>query len=104
MGKGVLRRLADYLTCLWDSGEANPHTGNEDTGQMQGRRVATADGKEQTGRDGGDRRKPRAVIGIPYSSDAAEDTDPDEEEETMKRVGMYAFTVAAAAAVMILAA
>lgn len=104
MGKGVLLRLADYLTCLWDSGEADPHAGNEDTGKMQGGRVATADDGDRAGRDGGDRRKPRAVIGIPYSSDAAEDTDPDEEEETMKRVGMYAFAMAAAAAVVILAA
>jgi hypothetical protein len=105
MGKGVFRRLAEYLASFWVSGGADPQAGNEDTDMGQGKNGATADGKVQAGWDGGERRKPRAVIGIPYSSDPAEDTDPDEDEENVKRVGMYAFMMAvAAAAVMILAA
>ncbi|HEX9204394.1 MAG TPA: DUF5666 domain-containing protein [Candidatus Deferrimicrobiaceae bacterium] len=45
------------------------------------------------------------MIGIPYSSDAAENTDPETEEKTMKRIGMYIFTMGlVAAAAMILAA
>lgn len=104
MGKGVFQRLAEYLTSFWLSGEASPQTGSEDPDGRQGRQDAPAGGKEQAGWDGGERRKPRAVIGIPYSSDAAEDTDQDEEGETRKRVGMLAFGIAAAAAAMILAA
>jgi len=77
MGKGLLQRLAGCLRDLKGTSE----------------------------RDGNERNKPCAVIGIPYSSDAAENTDPESEEKTMKRIGMYMFTTAAiAVAAIILAA
>ena len=55
--------------------------------------------------DGNERKKPCAVIGIPYSSDAAENTETKEEEDVMKNNAKYMFTaVAVAAAAVLLAA
>jgi hypothetical protein len=105
MGKGVLQRLAGYLRDLWISWEANPHAWGGGTDRKSARLVAIDGSKGISGWDGVERRKPRAVIGIPYSSDAAENTEMAGEEKTMKRIGMYLFTtVAVAAAAFLIAA
>jgi len=50
-------------------------------------------------REGNERTKPCAVIGIPYSSDAAADTVEEENEENvMKNIPKFMFVFAAAAA------
>ena len=101
----VLRRLAGYLRRFWFTGEESPGDGGEESKGGRGGLAAIEGGKERTGSRGRERGTPRAVIGIPYSSDAAEDEDPEEEEQPMKRIGKRMFALAAAgAAAVILAA
>ena len=71
MEKGVLRRLFGFL-------RGPPH-----------QRKAESEGNERT--------NPCAVIGIPYSSDAAEETVEKEEEDVMKSIAKYMFVFAAVA-------
>ena len=97
MGKNILLRLMDYLRDIpWSGKAAPPSAGRlEEAGKP---RLAVSDGgkgeKERVGKEG---RKPRAVIGIPYSSDAADDTVEEEEEEcVMKKVAKYMFVTGTA--------
>ena len=84
MGKSVVRRLAEYLRDLWVTNEGNAPEENGEAGWEKG--APSAGGEEPAGWDGAERRKLRAVIGIPYSSDNAEDEDPDPEEKPGKRM------------------
>jgi len=72
MGKSILQRLFGFL---WD---------------LSHQRKAESDGNERT--------KPCAVIGIPYSSDAAEETVEKEEESIMRSIAKYMVVFAAVAA------
>jgi hypothetical protein len=73
MGKNILQRLAEYLLDLLSSAEDAPPSAGGVQKSRKPRLTAIEGGKGMTDRDGNERRKPCAVIGIPYSSDAAED-------------------------------
>jgi len=99
MGKNILQRLMDYLRDIPSSGNISPASAGGPGDKSRPRLVAIEGGKGKGDGDGNERRKPAAVIGIPYSSDAAEDTVEDEEEEcVMKRVIKYMCVVGTAVA------
>jgi len=81
MGKNILRRLAEYLRDLTVEGEAAPPSAGAPGDKRRPRLVAIEGGKGKRERDGDEPGKPCAVIGIPYSSDAADETVEDEEKE-----------------------
>ena len=78
MRKDILQRLMEYLRGIPSSGNvAPPSTGRcPECGKT--RLTAIEGGKGKKDRDGNEQKKPTAVIGIPYSSDAAEETVEDE--------------------------
>lgn len=106
METGLLQRLAGYLRDLFATGETDPPAGEGPGDRRRPELTVIEGGKGKSEWDGNERRKPCAVIGIPYSSDAAENTVREaEEEEGMKNITRYMFTVTAvAAAAMLLAA
>jgi len=98
MEKKILQRLFGFLFDSPDQKKANPPS-DGDPGDKRRPRLAAIEGGKGTGKwDGNERRKPCAVIGIPYSSDAADDTVEEEEESIMKHIAKYMFVLAAVAA------
>ncbi|RJP25819.1 MAG: hypothetical protein C4529_00005, partial [Deltaproteobacteria bacterium] len=63
--------------------------------------AAVEGGKGRGSWDGVERRKSRAVIGIPYSSDAAGHTEAEGEEKVMKSAAKYMIFAGVAAAVAV---
>jgi hypothetical protein len=98
MEKSILQRLAEYLRDLAAQGEAAPPSAGDPDDKRQPRLIAIEGGKGKGEPDGNEREKPCAVIGIPYSSDAAEETAENEEEDSMKQVKKYMYGVGAAVA------
>ena len=96
MGKSMLQRLAEYLRDLTAQGEAAPPSAGDPDDKRQPRLIAIEGGKGKGEPDGNERGKPCAVIGIPYSSDAAEETVENEEEDAMKQMKKYMYGVGAA--------
>lgn len=98
MGKNILQRLFGFLWDPSEPGKANPSSG-DDPGDNGRPRLTVIEGGKGNGEwDGNERRKIPAVIGIPYSSDAADDTVEKEEESVMKHIAKYMFVTAAVAA------
>ena len=98
MEKSVLQRLFGFLRDLTDQRKADPPS-DGDPGDKRRPRLTAIEGGKGTGKwDGNERRKPCAVIGIPYSSDAADDTVEEREESIMKHIAKYMFVFAAVAA------
>ncbi len=81
MEKNILQRLAAYLRDL-----------------RQPRLTVIEGGKGKGEWDGNERRKHRAVIGIPYLSDAARSTVEEGKENAMKQMKKYMLAVGAAVA------
>lgn len=100
MGKGILQRLFGFLWDLPDQRKADPPSGDDPGDKRRPRLFVIEGGKGKGEWDGKERRKPCAVIGIPYSSDAASDTVEKEEESGMKKVTKYMFAIGAAVAAM----
>ena len=98
MGKSILQRLAEYLRDLTAQGEAAPPSAGDPDDKRQPRLIAIEGGKGKGEPDGNEREKPCAVIGIPYSSDAADETAENEEEDAMKQMKKYMYGVGAAVA------
>jgi len=98
MGKSIFQRLAEYLRDLTAQGEAAPPSAGDPDDKRQPRLIAIEGGKGKGEPDGNEREKPCAVIGIPYSSDAAEETVENEEEDAMKQMKKYMYGVGAAVA------
>jgi hypothetical protein len=98
MGKSIFQRLAEYLRDLTAQGEAAPPSAGDPDDKRQPRLIAIEGGKGKGEPDGNEREKPCAVIGIPYSSDAAEETAENEEEDSMKQMKIYMYGVGAAVA------
>ena len=98
MKKKMARRLAEYLRELVSSAQAAPPFADRlrDGGKTHPTVIEEGKGKEDG--EGNEGRKPCAVIGIPYSSDAAEKTVRKEEEETMNRKAKYMSAIGAAVA------
>ena len=86
MGKNILQRLAEYLRDLTAQGKAVPPSAGGPGDKSRSRLIAIEGGKGKGERNGNERRNPCAVIGIPYSSDAADDTVEEEEECVMQKV------------------
>jgi len=111
MERNVLQRIAGYLRDLALKEKEGPPSGSRESGPPSSggveetgkpRLIAIDGGKGKSDGDGNERGKPCAVIGIPYSSGAAEDTGEDEEECAMnQRKKKYMFAVGAAAAAAI---
>ena len=80
MGKNILQRLMEYLRDIPSSGTVAPPSAGRCPECGKPRLTAIEGGKGKKDRDGNEQKKPTAVIGIPYSSDAAEETVEDEEE------------------------
>jgi hypothetical protein len=101
MEKGVLRRLFGFLRDSSDQRKANPPS-DGDPGDKERPRLTAIEGRKgkEDGeyREGNERTKPCAVIGIPYSSDAVEETVEKEEESIMKSITKYMFVFPAVAA------
>jgi len=77
MEKSVLRRLLGFLRDPFCQTEADPPSAGDpgDKGRPRLTAVEGGKGKEEMEKRGSDERtKPCAVIGIPYSSEPAEDT------------------------------
>ncbi|MBI5906247.1 MAG: hypothetical protein HZB86_12010 [Deltaproteobacteria bacterium] len=72
-----------------------------DCGERRTGLKAVGSGKGTGGWDGVERRKPRAVIGIPYSSDVARATEADGEEIAVKAGTSNALFIGVAAGVAI---
>jgi hypothetical protein len=98
MEKSVLQRLFGFLRDLTDQRKADPPSGDDPGDKWRPRLTMIEGGKGKGEWDGNERRKPCAVIGIPYSSDAADDTVEEEEESIMKSIAKYMFVFAAVAA------
>ena len=96
MGKNILERLAEYLLDFTAQGKAAPPSAGAPDDNPPPRLIAIEGGKCKRERDGNEREKPCAVIGIPYSSDAAEETVENEEEDAMKQMKKYMYGVGAA--------
>ncbi|GAB4246296.1 MAG: hypothetical protein OHK0028_24080 [Deltaproteobacteria bacterium] len=80
MERNVLQRIAGYLRDLACDDKGGTPFGTGTSASLSAGRpdengkhrlVAIDGGKGKTERDGNERKKPCAVIGIPYSSDAA---------------------------------
>lgn len=92
MGRNILQRLAEYIRDLTGEEEAAPPSAGHPGDKRRPRLVAIEGGKGKGNQDGDEERKPCAVIGIPYSSDAAEETGEDEEhggEDAMNQMRKY---------------
>ncbi len=98
MEKSALQRLFGFLFDLSDQRKADPPSGDDPGDKSRPRLTSIEGGKGKEDREGNERRKPCAVIGIPYSSDAAEETVEKEEESIMKSIAKYMFVFAAVAA------
>ena len=100
MGKNMLQRLMDYLRDIPSSGIVAPPSAERCPECGKPRLTAIDGGKGKKDRDGNEQKKPSAVIGIPYSSDAADETVEDEEEgeDAMKQMKKYMYGVGAAVA------
>jgi hypothetical protein len=98
MEKSVLQRLFGFLWDLSDQRKTDPPSGDDPGDKRRPRLTAIEGGKGKEDRGGNERTKPCAVIGIPYSSDAAEETVEKKEESIMKCIAKYMFVFAAAAA------
>jgi hypothetical protein len=98
MEKSVLQRLFGFLRDLSDQRKADPPSDGDPGDKRRPRLTAVEGGKGKGQWDGNERRKTSAVIGIPYSSDAADDTVEEEEESIMKHIAKYMFVFAAVAA------
>ena len=86
MEKSVLQRLFGFFRDLSDQRKAAPPSpvGLHEGGKP--RLTAIEGGKGKTGWDGNERRKPAAVIGIPYSSDIADGTMEEKgSDESLRR-------------------
>jgi len=94
MEKNLFQRLMDFLLDLPSPTDVPP-SGGRPRDEAKPRLTAIEGGRGKTERDGEERKKPCAVIGIPYSSDAAEDTAEEEEEPSMKQVKKCMFGVGA---------
>jgi hypothetical protein len=100
MGKNILQRLFGFLWDPSDPGKANPPSGDDPGDKGRPRLTVIEGGKGMEKWDGIERRKPCAVIGIPYSSDTADETVEDIEEDAVEKIAKFmlvAGTVAAAA-------
>lgn len=95
MEKSVLKRLFGFLRDLTDQRKADPTSGDDPGDKWRPRLTMIEGGKGKGKWDGNERRKPCAVIGIPYSSDAADDTVEKEEESIMKHIAKYMFGIGA---------
>ena len=86
MGKNILQRLAEFLRDLTAQEKAVPPSAGG-PGDKRRTRMITIEGGEGMGKwDGNERRKPAAVIGIPYSSDAADGTMEEKgSDESLRR-------------------
>ena len=85
MGKSVLSRLIGFFLNSPGRRRADPPS-DGDPGDKRRPCLTLIKGSKGKGEwDGNERRKPCAVIGIPYSSDAAEDTGEEEEEIELRR-------------------
>ena len=98
MEKSVLQRLFGFLRDLSDQRKGDPPSGDDPGDKLRPRLTVIEGGKGKGEWDGNERRKPCAVIGIPYSSNAADDTVEEEEESIMKNIAKYMFVFAAVAA------
>ncbi len=98
MEKNILQQLFGFLRDLTDQREADPPSGDDPGDKWRPRLTVIEGGKGKGKWDGNERRKPCAVIGIPYSSDAADDTVEKEEESIMKHIAKYMYVFAAVAA------
>jgi hypothetical protein len=98
MEKSVLQRLFGFLRDLTDQRKADTPSGDDPGDKWRPRLTMIEGGKGKGKWDGNERRKSSAVIGIPYSSDAAENTVEEEEENIMKHIAKYMFGFAAVAA------
>lgn len=98
MEKSVLQRLFGFLFDLSDQRKADPPSDDDPGDKKRPRLTVIEGGKGKEDREGNERIKPCAVIGIPYSSDAAEETVEKEEESIMKSIAKYMFVFAAVAA------
>jgi hypothetical protein len=98
MEKSVLQRLFGFLCDLSSQRKADPHSDGDPGDKRRPRPTATEGGKGKEDREGNEREKPCAVIGIPYSSDAAEERGEKEKECIMKSNAKYMFVIAAVAA------
>lgn len=105
MEKSVLQRVFGFLCDLFQQGKADPPSCGDPGDKRRNRLTAIEGGRGKEDREGNGRIKPCAVIGIPYSSDAAEKTVETEEESIMRSIAKYMFgTAAVAAAVFVLSA
>jgi hypothetical protein len=98
MEKNILQRLFGFLWDLSYQRKADPPSGDDPGDKWRPRLTVIEGGKGKGKWDGNERRKPCAVIGIPYSSDAADDTVEKEEESIMKHIAKYMYVFAAVAA------
>lgn len=100
MEKNILQRLMEYLRDIPSSGNVAPPSAERCPECGRPRLTAIDGGKGKKDLDDNEQKKPTAVIGIPYSSDAAEETVEDEEEgeDAMKQMKKYMFGVGAAVA------
>lgn len=102
MEKNILQRLFGFLRTLSEQRKADPRSGGDPGDKWRPRLTAIEGGRGKGKWDGTERRKTCAVIGIPYSSDAADDK-VGEGEDAMKQMKKYMFGVGAAiAAVFVL--
>jgi hypothetical protein len=106
MKKGVLQRLFGFLRGLPDRTKADPPTCSDPGCCRRPRLTVIEGGTGMNDREGNERKKPCAVIGIPYSSDAAdmveEEEEEEEEERVIRNIAKFMFVFAAAAAVLAL--
>jgi len=100
MERSVLQRLFGFLWDPSDPRKANPPSGDDPGGRRQPVLTVIEGGKGKGGWDGNERRKPCAVIGIPYSADVAEETVEKNDERIMKSIAKYMFSVGMAVAVV----
>jgi len=99
MGKNIFQQLAAYLRDLQGEWDVNPPSGVDPGDRRQPLLTAIEGGKGKGEWDGNERRKHRAVIGIPYSSDTSRLTVEEEEEEiVMKKATKYMFAIGTAVA------
>ena len=85
MGTGVLRRLFGFLRDPFCQTEAAPLSGGVPGDKVRpGLTAIERDMGKEVGenREGNERTKPCAVIGIPYSSEPAEDTAEKRRRES----------------------
>ena len=101
MEKGVLRRLFGFLRDPSDQRKADPPSDGDPGDKGRPRLTAIEGGKgkeDREDREGNERTNPCAVIGIPYSSEAAAHTGEEEKEESdLKNIAKFMFVSAGAA-------